>query len=91
MNGFYLTTAGLILNMVGVIFVFIWGPPQPDFTEGIKRVIGGNTVIDPETGVTAGDYALKIRTLKIIHTRNSRIGLSLIGLGFLIQLIGLWV
>jgi hypothetical protein len=29
-----LNTIGLALGMAGVVILFIWGPPQPDFIEG---------------------------------------------------------
>jgi hypothetical protein len=27
----WLNAAGLVLNMIGVVIIFIWGPPQPSF------------------------------------------------------------
>ena len=34
----WLSTIGLILGIVGVVLIFIWGPPQPSF-EGDKLLL----------------------------------------------------
>ena len=35
MNPRLLNTVGLVLGMLGVLIIFIWGPPQPDFEEHV--------------------------------------------------------
>ena len=34
MTARWLNTVGLLLGMAGVVILFIWGPPQPNFIEG---------------------------------------------------------
>jgi len=41
----WLNTVGLVLGMVGVVILFIWGPPQPDFVEGVGRGLQLNTAL----------------------------------------------
>jgi hypothetical protein len=75
----WLNTIGLVLGMVGVVILFIWGPPQPDFIEGDVYVASDNTEI-----------AARVKRLKRWHTGMSRIGLVLIGVGFGAQLLAVW-
>jgi hypothetical protein len=73
----WLNTFGLALGMVGVLMIFIWGPPQPD--------------LDPQGKILlAGGPDQAIEQLRNQYEIMSRIGLGLIGLGFVAQLIGTW-
>ena len=77
MTAQWLNTIGLALGMVGVVVIFIWGPPQPDLDEHIKIVLSNKT-----------DEATK--RLKRRHEIMSRVGLGLIGLGFFVQFVAVW-
>jgi hypothetical protein len=69
--------------MVGVVIIFIWGPPQPTFDiEGTVLIIDGPR----EDAIKA-----KQRQQRKRHLICSRIGLGLIGVGFLLQLVATWV
>lgn len=69
----WLNAVGLTLGMAGVVFIFIWGPPQPSFE--------GNALLLESTNPTA------LAAQKAHHQCMSQIGLGLIGLGFLFQFI----
>jgi hypothetical protein len=74
-----LNTIGLALGMAGVVILFIWRPPQPDFIEGDVYRTSDNTEI-----------AARVKRLKRRHKVMSRIGLGLIGVGFFAQLVAVW-
>lgn len=73
----WVTTIGLVLGMVGVVMIFIWGPPQPSFA--------GNSILLESTN----EQALAAEKAKYEYL--SRIGLSLIGVSFALQLWGIWL
>jgi hypothetical protein len=85
-----LNTVGLSLNILGVIIIFIWGPPQPYLEEEVGMILEDNTLID-DSGKTAKDYNDKVKLMKKFFKRNSSIGLILILIGFLIQVIAIWI
>jgi hypothetical protein len=71
------TVHGLIVEFVGVLMIFVWGPPQPDFREyGALLLEGG-----PDKTVVR-----KKRRYEIL----SRLALSLIAIGLLLQLCDAW-
>jgi len=72
----WLNTIGLACGIVGVVLVFIWGPPQPSF-EGDSILL--------ESSDTAALAAEKKR-----YKRISKIGLFLVGVGFVLQLWSVW-
>ena len=84
----WLNTAGLVLGMVGVAIIFIWGPPQPIFDEGVTVSLNSGTVL--RDGRKVADMEEDQRRLKRWHEVMSRLGLFLIGLGFLAQLVAVW-
>lgn len=73
-----ISSIGLLLDVAGVAVLFFYGPPQPDFQEN-DNVIVSNKV-----------QQVAARTLKGKFTFRSRIGLSLLLAGFLLQLLGVW-
>jgi hypothetical protein len=81
MDARWLNTIGLALGIVGVLIIFIWGPPQPNFNEFIPL-----SLVSPEAQHMVEDT----KRLKRQHQIMSRIGLSLVGLGFGAQLIAVW-
>jgi hypothetical protein len=83
-----LSTAGLIFDMIGVALLFIFGPPQPSFEEGIPLGLEDATPL-PD-GRTVADHNADTRARRRRYSAISRMALSLIFLGFLLQLTGLW-
>ncbi len=71
----WLNTIGLILGMAGVVIIFFYGPPQPVF----------------HSYLALQNPTPSLEELKEIHGIWSRIGLIMIGIGFLIQFIAVWI
>jgi len=78
MSAILVTQVGLLVAMVGVVILFIWGPPQPGFQEGVSIEAEGYWVDELES-----KKAIKRRK----YTWMSRVGLFLVGLGFLGQFV----
>jgi hypothetical protein len=85
----WLTSTGLVLGMAGVVIIFIWGPPQPDFQEGVA--LGATPATRLPDGTTVAEQIEKTKTLKRRYTRMSRLGLALIFAGFAVQAVALWM
>jgi hypothetical protein len=88
-NGKILNTIGLVFGLVGVIIIFIWGPPQPQLDEGIGLGLEDNTPID-ESGKTVREHNVEVRIKRRQHNLMSRVGLGLIFFGFIFQLWATW-
>ena len=71
----WLNTIGLFLGMVGVIIIFIWGPPQPNLDPQGSLLLEGGP--DKAIEMQRGQYEIR-----------SRVGLALIFLGFVVQIAG---
>jgi len=84
-----LNTIGLIFGLIGVIIIFIWGPPQPSLEEGIGLALEDNTIIN-EQGETVKDYNRNLQKKRKRFNQLSRIGLLLIFIGFAFQLWSTW-
>ena len=83
-----LNTAGLVLGMAGVGILFVYGPPQPTFEEGVGIGLqGGNVLAD---GRTVDEHDRDTRRLRDKHSFWSKAGLALGGVGFAIQLGATW-
>ena len=53
-----LNTIGLSFGMVGVIIIFIFGPPQPNLEEGVRMVVeDGTRLQDGRTASSLSDLA----------------------------------
>lgn len=73
-----ISTIGLLLDVAGVAVLFVYGSPQPDFEE--------NDVVT----VSNEGQRSAARNLKQKFVFRSRVGLSLLVVGFLLQLLGVW-
>jgi hypothetical protein len=73
----WLNTVGLSLGLAGVVIIFHWGPPQPDLDPQGKLLLAA----PPDKTVEQQRNQYEIM---------SRVGLGLIGLGFVAQLFGTW-
>jgi len=80
-----LNSIGLISGIIGVIFIFIWGPPQPQLEEGVGFGLEDNSAID-ESGKTVKEFNEEIRRKRCRHSVFSKLGLFLIFIGFVLQL-----
>ncbi len=86
----WLNTIGLVLGIAGVLIIFRWGPPQPDFDEGIALGISFTEDTVFEDGTKPSETVASVKRRKRIHQVMSHIGLGLIGLGFFVQLVAVW-
>jgi len=55
MNSRLLNTIGLVLGIIGVLFLFVWGPPQPSFEAGVSVGLENATPLD-SSGKTVADH-----------------------------------
>jgi hypothetical protein len=85
-----LNTVGLSFGIVVVLFIFIWGPPQPNLESGVSFGLEEKTPIE-NTGRTVADHNREVAARRKRYTIMSRVGLSLIMIGFGLQLWALWV
>lgn len=84
-----LNSAGLVLGMAGVVMLFIWGPPQPSFQDSVGLAIEPETVL--VDGRKVGDMIAAEQREKRKYEMRSRVGLGFVGVGFLVQLIAVWL
>ncbi|KFC68443.1 hypothetical protein FF80_01883 [Devosia sp. LC5] len=87
-----LATIGLTLNMVGVIFAFVWGHPQPDHDTSVSIGVGElPSDYTMSTGETYAAWVKRKRDRKRRFTALSRAGLGLMFAGFAFQLIAVFL
>ena len=72
-----LNTTGLVFGVVGVVLIFIWGPPQPSFE--------GDALLLESTNED------KLAAAKAKYKYMSRVGLVFVGISFALQLGGIWL
>ena len=77
--------AGLILNMIGVLIVFVFGFPQPDYDAGYSIGLEGGAEID-DNGTTVDDQVKQDQIDKKWHKALSILGLVYLFAGFGFQL-----
>jgi hypothetical protein len=73
-----LNVLGLVFGIIGVIIIFRYRPPQPDFNLGISLGIEGPDV---------GKHDAQIQAMRRTYQWWSQVGLGSILLGFVLQLI----
>ena len=83
MNGALLNRIGLVAGILGVAVIFVWGPPQPDLSSGVSLGLEDGTVLP--NGRTVADHNRAVGTRRTRHVVLSRVGLGLVGIGFLCQ------
>ena len=84
-----LNTVGLGLNIFGVVLIFFFGLPQPSHDEGVSIGLGENDVF--EDGTSVKEINEKIRKRKAVYKGFAFFALSLMLLGFILQLLSIWV
>lgn len=82
---------GLVLDMVGVIFLFVFGPPQPSLEEGVGVALEDATPIGPGEGKTVAEYNLETRRRRCLYLYMSKVGLTILFVGFALQLAAVWI
>lgn len=76
--------------MLGVVLLFIFGPPQPTLESGISIGLEDATPID-SSGKTVAQHNVEVAERRRKHSIMSKVGLILIFLGFALQLCATWV
>ena len=71
-----LNTLGLSLGMLGVVLIFIWGPPQPSFEGGVPLIVSIGTVL--RDGTRVADLEEDAKRRKRRHRVMSSLGLVLV-------------
>jgi hypothetical protein len=85
-----LNSIGLIFSIVGTGFLFKWGLSRQSESYGLG--LGENTPIDTKWGIITVKEAEQKESKEIAEFRCwSKIGLLLIGIGFLFQLVAIWL
>lgn len=83
-----LNTIGLILGMLGVLTIFVYGPPQPDLEPGVSIGLEDGTPM--ADGRTVTQYNADVLKMRGCHSLMSKIGLACVFLGFALQLWATW-
>ena len=84
-----LNSSGLVLGMAGVAIIFRYGPPQPSLEEGVGLGLEEKTPL-PD-GRTVAEHNADVARLPRLYSRWSKTGLTLIFVGFALQLWAVWV
>lgn len=79
-----LNAVGLVSGMIGVVIIFLYGPPQPNLETGVTRTVEDGTLL-PD-GRTAAEHDADTRRLKARFAFMSKAGLALVFIGFAFQL-----
>jgi len=80
----WLNAIGLSLGIVGVVFIWIWGLPQPSFERSVLIALEDATPL-PD-GRTAAQHAEETQARERHYRLMSSIGLGFILAGFALQL-----
>jgi hypothetical protein len=80
-----LTAAGLVLDIVGVLIVWKFGWPQPNFELGTGLAVEDGTPVGPN-GETAREMDEQKERREMKYRRWSLVGIALITAGFALQL-----
>jgi hypothetical protein len=90
MNHITFSAIGLIFDILGVLLLFKFGFPQPDFDEGVSLGLEDNTPITTDDGrtITAKEYGREAQKKKGLYKKMSLLALTLVLLGFTLQFIG---
>ena len=84
-----LNSIGLLLNIVGVIMLFVWGPPLPNMEGGVGLGLERGTQLGD--GWTVADEEKKQLKTRKLHSIMSKVALAIVALGFLFQLVSQWM
>jgi len=86
LNNMLMNIIGLCINIIGVIVMFVFPAPPPKLEEGVGIGLEDGTYL-PEIKMTVAEYNKLIEKRRKRHLILSRVGIGLIGLGFIFQLI----
>lgn len=84
-----IATFGLVLDIIRASILFFYALPQPSFEDGVSLGLEDGTVL--ADGKTVAQHNYEVQTNKTQYINISKLALALISLGFVFQLIGVWV
>jgi len=84
-----INTIGLVFGMLGVIIIFIWGPPQPTLETGVSLGLEDNTPIGAG-GKSVAQHNKEVEGRKLLYSFLSKAGLAFVFIGFAFQLASIW-
>ncbi len=82
-------SVGLLLSIVGGCMWFFYGFPQPTHEDSVGLALEDNTPL--EDGRTVAQHNEEVRKTKAKYRRISQMAPALIILGFLCQLVAIWM
>jgi hypothetical protein len=85
----WINTIGLVANIIGVVIAFFYGYPQPSHEEGVSLGLELGTPLSD--GKTVAQHNEDVRRQRRKYLICSRLGLLLMGLGFVLQLVATWI
>jgi hypothetical protein len=65
----WLNTIGLVLGIAGVLIIFRWGPPQPDFDEGVSLGLEADNVLANGKKVAEPTQWMRWASLRVRKSR----------------------
>ena len=83
-----LNSVGLVLGMIGVVIIFLYGPPQPNLESGVSIGLEDGTPLSD--GRTVAEHNADTESLRSRHSFMSKAGLVFVFFGFALQLWGIW-
>jgi hypothetical protein len=86
----WMNVFGLIFGMIGVVIIFLWGPPQPSFQQGVWVGLNPGTRLLDRGGKTVAEIDAETAATKTFYQHMSQLGLVFIFIGFGCQLIAVW-
>jgi hypothetical protein len=84
----WLNTIGLGSNILGVLMLFHWGFPQPEFSGGGALIVEDSNLA-PD-GRTYGSVRREAKATFMTYNNLSGMALFLILVGFVLQIIATW-
>ncbi len=89
MIGKIVDSFGLLFNLIGIILLFRFGFPQPDFKETVGIAMEDYTPVG--NGMLAKDFAIMQKKLRNKYKKTSIISLVFILVGIFVQIVSLWL
>ena len=84
-----INSIGLVLDIVGAVILFFFGPPQPSFDKGVGILVEDATRLSD--GRTAAEHDQDMDRAKAKYALISRLAMAIIAIGFVLQLVALWL
>ena len=84
-----ISTVGLSIDILGVVILFKYAPLQPEHSGGFGIGLESGTIL--KDGRTVLEHREEQERRKGTYKKYSSYGLSLLILGFFLQIVGSWV